>query len=908
VSWAHGAAARLRLLFGRPSAESRMEREFRFHIEMETERLVREQELEPGEARRQALVLFGGVEQHREALRDGRGTAWLGGLSLDFKLGLRMLARTPGLTLVGVLGMSVAVTIGALAFAAVDTVTSKALPIPEGDRVVSIQNVDALEIDNGRGTHLHDLADWRQNLRVVEDLGAWRSVNRNLVVGEFIPEAVRVAEMSASGFRLTRVAPVLGRYLSDGDEAVGAPAVVVIGYDLWQNRLGGHGNVVGRTVQLGIVPHTIVGVMPRGFAFPVNNKVWTALRLDPLTYERGKAPHVEVFGRLAPGASLADARLQLTAIGQRLTTAYPQSHEHIRPRIQHYARSFLDGPQLTWQLHLGQLVVSLLLVVIGTNVAVLVYARTASRAGEIAIRTALGASRRRVVMQLFAEALVLSGVASVVGIVAARFVFRQVDAMIRQSGADQIPYWMRLEITPAVVLYAAGLALVAAVIIGIIPGLKATRHRVAANLKEHSGNASMRLGRTWTALLVTQVAVSVAALPFAVSGGERWVRLMLLDRDTPATEAFVIATPHLDADAAAPGFRERDNAPRARYTARVAELASRLEAEPGDFHVILMSRTPSDESYLEVDIEQVPTTSASDTAITRANGALVYNRVAERYFTSFDVRQLSGRVFTAGDFVPGSRAAVVNRSFVRLFLGGGNALGRRVRPAAQQPDPGTAAAAGPTLWWEIVGVVDDFPGLIAPDALRPKLYLPLDPAETYPLTLAVRAANLAPTATAERIREITMTIDPGMRFATIRRLADIMEDGVKLERLAILGLVAVTLSVVLLSAAGIYALMSFTIARRRREIGIRSALGARPARVLAGVLSRAMRQIGVGIGIGVAGTGVVFRLAGQTASTAELVMILLLMAGMMVIVGLAATIGPARRALRVQPSEVLKSE
>jgi predicted permease len=907
VSWLHGTVARLRLLFGRPSNESRSEREFQFHIDMEVERLVREQGLEPGEARRQALAAFGGVEQHREALRDGRGTAWLGGLSLDFKLGLRMLAKTPGLTLVGVLGMSVAVTIGALAFAAVNTVTSKALPVDEGDRVVRIQNIDVRESDPRPGTHLHDLAVWREILLAVEDLSAYRIVNRNLVVGEFAPVAMGVAEMSASGFRLTRVAPFLGRHLTTDDETPGAPNVVVVGHDLWVNRFGGRRDVVGTTVQLGAGRHTVVGVMPQGFAFPVNNQLWTPLRLDPLAYQRGEAPYIDVFGRLAPGASLADARLQLTTIGQRLSTSYPQSHENIRPRILHYAGAFLENPQMAWMLHLGQLLVSLLLVVIGTNVAVLVYARTASRAGEIAVRSALGASRRRVVMQLFAEALVLSGVASLVGIVVARFVFRQVDAMVRQSADNQVPYWMRLEITPAVVLYAAGLAVLAAVIIGLIPGLKATRYHVAANLKEHSGNASMRLGRTWTALLVTQVAVSVAALPFAASGIQTWLHLVRLDRDTPAIETFVIATPQLDTEDR--GLRkpaEVDIAHRARYTARVAELARRLEAEAGGFDVVLMSAPPGVESYLEVDIAQEPTASPSDTTITRANGALVYHRVDSSFMASFDVRRLSGRGFTADDFVPGTRTAVVNRSFVAHFLGGGNALGRRVRPSAQQPDQRTAAAAGPALWWEIVGVVDDFPGLLAPNALRPKLYLPLHPAETYPLTMAVRGASVA--ATADRIREIAMEVEPGLSFTSIRRLADILEDAVKVQRLALLGLVMVTLSVVLLSAAGIYALMSFTIARRRREIGIRSALGARPVRVLAGVLSSAMRQIGIGIVIGVAGTGALFRLAGQTSSIAQLLVILLLMAGMMVVVGGIATIGPARRALRVQPAEVLKAE
>jgi len=434
VSRLQGIRTRLRLLFARRSSEHRIDSEFQFHIEMETERLVRELALDPVEARRRALVAFGGKDKHHEALRDGRGTAWLGGLSLDLKLGLRMLAKYPGLTIVGVLGISVAVTIGALAFSAVAAVTGTELPLHEGERIVSIQNVDLRNLEEGRRTHLHDLADWRESLRAVEDLGAYRTVERNLIAVDRSPAPVRVAEMTASGFRVTRVAPLLGRYLIAGDEEPGAPPVVVIGHDVWRSRFDSRQDVVGSTVRLGTVAHTVVGVMPEGFAFPVNNQVWVPLRLDPAAYERGEAPPVEVFGRLAPGVSLSGAHQQLTTIGQRLSAAYPATHEQIRPRVLPYAQLLLDSfareiggrtNGIARLLHLGQVGVSLLLVVIGINVAVLVYARTASRAGEMAMRTAPGASRRRIVTQLYAEALVLSGVASFVGIVVAHFVFKR---------------------------------------------------------------------------------------------------------------------------------------------------------------------------------------------------------------------------------------------------------------------------------------------------------------------------------------------------------------------------------------------------------------------------------------------------------------------------------------------------
>ena len=406
----------------------------------------------------------------------------------------------------------------------------------------------------------------------------------------------------------------------------------------------------------------------------------------------------------------------------------------------------------------------------------------------------------------------------------------------------------------------------------------------------------MQLGRTWTVLLVAQVAVSVTALPLALSGGAHLVRLALVDQGTPVTASFVIATP----------VRERAAAVPSGYTDRVADLMRRLESEPGSFDVVVMSSPPGAESYLRIEIDRSASSAPSDSGAWHADGALGAVRVDTAFFDAFDVRVLTGRTFAAADFGEDASAAIVNRSFVRHFLGGGNALGLRLRSAGDQRVATDSANAEP--WWEIVGVVDDFPSPVTPDDVRPKVYLPLRPAEVYPLTLAVRARNLTPLATAARIREVALVVDPTLRFTSIWSLEELLNEAIKVERLAILGLVMVTMSVVLLSAAGIYALMSFTVAQRRREIGIRTALGATRGRVLAGVLSRALRQIGTGIGLGVVGTALVYRLAGDSGPIDMLVVMMLQVAGMMAMVGLIATIGPARRALRVQPTEALRAE
>ena len=220
---------------------------------------------------RRALVALGGVEKHRETLRDGRGTAWVAGLSLDTKLALRMLVKYPTLTFVGVLSLSVAVTIGALAFTAVNAVTATTLPLDDGDRIVAIRNMDVLKNDDARGTHLHDLEVWRTGARTLEGLSAYRIVPANLLLDGMAPVSARVVEMSASGFRVARVAPAMGRFLRDDDERPGAPDVVVLGHELWRTRLGAQQDIVGKTVEIGTRRHEVIGVMPEGFAFPVNN-------------------------------------------------------------------------------------------------------------------------------------------------------------------------------------------------------------------------------------------------------------------------------------------------------------------------------------------------------------------------------------------------------------------------------------------------------------------------------------------------------------------------------------------------------------------------------------------------------------------------------------------------------------
>ncbi|MBA2572790.1 MAG: ABC transporter permease [Gemmatimonadetes bacterium] len=899
MRWTKRWRKRLRTLLRNDAVERELDEELAFHLAMEIQK-NHQAGMSPEEARRQAAIRFGGLEKHKEEVRDARVLGWVPGLSLDFKLGLRMMVKHPGLTVVGGLGMAVAIALGASAFSVLNTMIDPALPLDEGDRIVAIQNLNTTTGQDAQPTHLHDLLSWREELRAVEQFGAYRTVDRNLITGDGSPEPLRIAEMTASGFRVARVPPLLGRYLVDEDERPGAPPVVVIGHDVWKNRFASRPDIVGHTLQLGAARHTVVGVMPPGFAFPVNNRLWTPLRLNPPDYPQGQAPPIEVFGRLAPGATLEQAQAQLATIGQRAAAAHPETHQHIRARILPYARSFIDAPELAWVFYLVQLLVSMVLVVIAVNVAILVYARTATRMGEIAVRLSLGASRARIVAQLFAEAFVLAAAAAVVGLVAARFALQQVNALVSRTGGEQIPFWWNMGLSPSTVLYVVGLAVLAAVIVGVVPALKVTGHRVQSSLRQLGGGTGMQMGRTWTVLIVAQVAVAVAVLPIPVA-------LMMKEFVVPGGSALAvpaeeIVTARIAMDWEAPA-RANVDAQRlqalARFGDRHAELVRRVEMERGVRAVSFASSSPGMEP---ADSIEVAGTGVSTELARHRVGHL---EVDPGLFDVLGARMLSGRPFQPGDLARPATAVIVNRSFVQSVLDGGNALGRRLRyrGAEEGVGPGSVEPGG---WYEIVGVVTDLrTDGSEPTADAAAIYHPTAPGGLGRTTLFAHVQGVAPEVFAGRLRAIAAALDPTMRVTDVQALADLQFER-HLDRMLTLALGAIMLIVLCLSAAGIHSLMSLVVVQRRKEIGIRTALGARPRQVLRTVFARSLRQLGLGVGIGALVGGAL--IPAITTTTSRAAGLLVIVAALMLTVGLLAALGPARRGLRIQPMEVLRAD
>ena len=420
------------------------------------------------------LVATGLVERRRRhVVRAGHFFS-----ALDFTLAWRMLLRYPGLSTISVFGMSVGIAVAAGAFALFSMLMDPRLPLPEGDRVVSLLNVDASTSSNEMRV-VRDYETWR-GLTSVEHLGIARTVSRNLLVEGRSSEPVTAVEMTASAFRVARVEALRGRYLLPADEAPGAAGVMVIGFDEWVRRFDADPNIVGRSLRLGGDTYTIVGVMPDGFAFPLNNSFWIPWRLDPRAYQPRTGPFAGIFGRLAPGATLESAQAELTELGRRAAAESPSTHEHLRPRLLPYVFAYTDmgDPDNYLAMRAIQFALVLLLAIVCVNVAILVYARTATRQGEIAVRGALGASRFRIVAQLFVEALTLAGVAAAIGLFIVMIAMPQLEAGFLGIVGGRLPFWMQFRLKADGVIYVVGLTLLAAAIVGVLPAIKATGKNV----------------------------------------------------------------------------------------------------------------------------------------------------------------------------------------------------------------------------------------------------------------------------------------------------------------------------------------------------------------------------------------------------------------------------------------------
>ena len=902
MTWFHAARARLRLL-ARRAAESRIDDEIRFHIDMEADRLVREQQLAPDEARRRALVTFGGVDKHKEALRDERGTAWFNGMSLDLKLGARMLVKYPGLTIVGGLAMAFGIWFGAVTFEMFGILMSTTLPLPDGDRIVKIHNWD-VKTQTNEDRVLYDYQLYRQ-LRSITDLGAYRDASANLVGADGSAQPAVAAEVTASAFRIAPARALHGRVLEAADERPGADPVVLLGYELWRDRFDGDPRVVGRIVQLGANFATVVGVMPEGYAFPMSHELWLPLRTDAPGIEPREGAAISVFGRLAPGVSFETAQAEVTSLTKRIAAEHPATHAQLQAHVFPYAQMSQGTTDDTGIIALIHFFIVMLVVVVCSTVALLLFARAASRETELLVRSALGASRRRIVTQLFAEALVLAGLAGAVGLVMAQLALTRLGEPYLELNYGRLPFWYDFDLSPQTIVYALLLAVLGAVVAGVMPARKITRGLGTQLRSGTAGGGGVSFGGVWTAVIVVQVALTVA-FPATV---------LLVHSEIKRIESYDIgfrAQEYLGVNVGIDGPPEEtldsisSAALLARFSSSLEALRQRLEAEPGIAGVTFVDRLPRD-YHVERRLEVVSMPDTSSVEVATAS-------IHPSYFDVLQAPVRSGRAFNMGDLSPDARVVIVDQGFVDVVMPGRNPVGHLVRLSAGRMLDSNAVELP---LYEIVGVVDEL-GMahVGQRSRSAGLYFPFVPGSRGALNMIVRGRG-DPLTIAPRVREVATSVDPSMRIESMTRLDQVANPFLWFLGLWMRVMSGLTAVALLLSLSGIYAVLSYTVARRTREIGVRVALGATARGVIMSIFRKPLAQVTLGV---VAGTSLIalaaigiqrtteFSSIEPRGLTAAEIAMLIGYAILMVGVCMLACVVPTIRALRVHPTEALRAE
>ena len=810
---------------------------------------------------------------------------------LDWKLGARLLLKYPGLTIIGGLSLAAAIALGAVGIETADELLYKRLPFDDGDRVVRLETHDTAA-SRVEPRVLHDFAIWRRSLKTVVELGAARVSERNVLTGEGRIESLRVAEITASAFPLTRVPPQLGRPLQPTDELLNAEPVVVLGYDVWQRQFLADPKIIGRVVTVGRTARTVVGVMPPRFGFPLNQELWVPLPVQDAAPRQG--PAVQVFGRLADGTSWQDAAAEMDVVSARFAADQPTTHAQLRTRVRAFAGR-TPGDPLRLEDVAVHAIVLLLLGAVSVNVATLIFARTAMREAEIVVRHALGASRARVVAQIVTECLVLALASAVLGLVVARTTVRHVLARASRISGDGLPFWVDLTLEPVTIAYALLLALVAAALIGLLPALKATGASVQRGLQGiTSTGGTMKFGGVWSFIVGAQVAFTLLFVPAAVAIYTN----SLQEQSTWAafpTERYLTFSLRMDNEALAGERGVPDDAQIGARRARAyEEVASRLREEPGVSSVTLADRQFGNQpDWVALEMEQDGAPPAR--LYGNYEGGFGMAAVGTGYHEAFGSAVVAGRGFRAADAGAPNRPVVVNEAFMRQV--GRNPVGARVRTIQQ----GGTREVGP--WREIVGVVADLNTTGDGGGGTTCLYRAVSAAELDPLVVTVRVAGDA-SPLAPRVAALARQVDAGLQLRDIATLDEVIAQKQESKSFVSVVFGSILVGAVVFSAAGLYALMAVAVSRRTREIGIRIALGANPRRVLRTVFARAARQLGGGI---IAGNSIILLLAWRSDSlTADLLVSSVITSVIMAIVGGLACAAPARRALRVQPTEALR--
>ncbi|MEZ5319455.1 MAG: ABC transporter permease [Vicinamibacterales bacterium] len=873
---------RLRALVRRRAMEDDLDAELRFHRERQLEAYARAG-LSPDEARRRLALEFGGLDQTREACRDARGVTMIEHLMQDVRYGLRALRRTPGFTLVAVLTLGLGLGANTAIFSVVYGVLLRPLPYADPSALV-VMNETTPKVGLVSVSY-PNYADWRAASRSFSAMAIVVGVDYDLTGGSQ-PEAIHAEAVSSNYLSMLGVRPALGRDFTAGEDQPGAARVAILGHALWQAQFGGDAGVVGRTLTLDGDPVTVIGVLPEGLRasdssdllIPVG--VW--LGDDDQAAARGNRGNTVVIGRLATGADLDRARTEMGGIAAGLAREHPDTNAEFGVALRPL-REVLVGDVRPALLVLFGTVVCVLLIACA-NVANLSLIRGAGRAREMALRVAIGAGRRRLVAQLLVESAMVAALGGLVGLALA---FAGTRGLLRWLPAD-IVEGATITLNGPVLAFTGVAVLAATLVFGLTPALQAARTDVTTDLNEGGRSAtSGRRQRRWRgALAVAEIALALVLL---VGAGLMLRSLSALLAVDPGVRTDGVLTMYVGLSS---DRYDADEAKQAFWTRLLADAG----ALPGVEQVALGTNVPLTDNHSRTDI--------SIDGQTFPVGALPHpdvHIVSPGYFRALGISVREGRAFVASDRAGARRVGLVNRTLAERYFAGVDPVGQRFAFGRQAP------GAADARWITIVGVVDDtrMYGLDNPSRLE--VYVPLGLAGASEMTLVVRTSG-DPAALVPSLRSVVAAIDPERPISDVATLTDLRDASLATRRVTLLLLVGFSALALALAALGIYGVMSYGVAQRTNEFGIRLALGARPRDLLRTVLGPGLALAGAGIGIGIALALGLTRLMSAllfSVSAADPATFVSVSAGVALIAFVACLI-PGWRALRVDPQMALR--
>jgi putative ABC transport system permease protein len=880
----------LRKLTDRDRVEQELDAELRFHVEREAER-HRAAGASPGQARRAALVSFGGVEGVKDQCRDAWGVRFLETLGQDLRYGLRSLLRNPAYSAVVVLTLGLGIGANTAVFSVVRGVLLRPLPYARGEEVVALrQSVPRAGVED-LGFSPLEVADYRAMSETLLDVVEYHSMNFTLLGGPE-PQRVRTGVVSAGFFDLLGVKPLLGRGFRAGEDAVGAEPVLLLSYSFWRDRLGGDPGLVGRSFEMNDRLHSVVGVLPPLPGYPDENDVYMPVsacpfRNRPAITENRTGRMLRAFARVKPGVPLQQARAELSSVALRLGAQYPDAYPkqaEVVPRLSPVGEEMVSGARPTFLVLLGT--VALVLLTACANVANLSLARLADRGRELAVRATLGAGRRHLLRQLLTESTLLALLGGALGLLLA---FLAREALVAFA-ARFTPRAEEIRIDGGVLAFAVGVTSLAGLLVGTLPGLPGFERLARALSSEGRATAGPARQRLRAALVASQLALSFMLVIGAALMLRSFAKLRQVD---PGFRTENVLTLTLDLNWGRQDSREPGRAPE--QILRVMEpLWEQVAALPGVVALGSGWTFPLNSSFrndgtLLIEGRPIPDGGAAPRAEFRGASA--------GYFDVIGVPILRGRAFEAHDRGDLTSVAVVSQGLARRHWPDAEPLGQRI-----------SFDQGKT-WRTIVGVAGDVRQTALSQEPSDAVYVPFAQFPGFSSTLFVRTHG-DPRALARTLRDRIHDLDPQAAVSNVRTLEDIRSDSLASPRLTTVLLGAFAGLALAISAAGLYGVLAYSVSRRTREIGIRMALGAAPVRVRRMLIGEGLSSVAVGLGLGLVGALGLTRLVSGLLFGVEPTDPLCFVGStlVLVLVALLACLVPARRATAVQPMVALRMD